>query len=78
MFLAWNLPNWITVVLMVALGYLVFGLVTQLVMRRGGAISMPGFGAASSTAPPANDVMPGGYPGAALVYGGGSYAGFGA
>lgn len=31
--LSWNIPNWITVVLMVAAGYLVFALVTQYALR---------------------------------------------
>ena len=29
--LAWNIPNWITVLLMVALGYLTIALVSQLI-----------------------------------------------
>lgn len=32
--ITWNFPNWITVVLMVALGYLVISLVAQLVRGR--------------------------------------------
>ena len=31
--ISWNLPNWITVVLMAALGYAVLGGVAQLVKR---------------------------------------------
>lgn len=37
--LSWNFPNWITVVLMVAVGYLVIGLAVQLVKSRTGGAS---------------------------------------
>ncbi len=33
-FLSWNIENWITVVLMAALGYLVFALFAQFVVPR--------------------------------------------
>ena len=33
--ISWNLPNWITIVLMAALGYALLGGVAQLVMRNG-------------------------------------------
>lgn len=33
--ISWNLPNWITVVLMAAIGYAVLGGVAQLVKRNG-------------------------------------------
>jgi hypothetical protein len=33
--ISWNLPNWITVVLMAALGYAVLGGVAQFVKRNG-------------------------------------------
>lgn len=33
--ISWNVPNWITVLLMVALGYILIALVTQ-VLRMGG------------------------------------------
>lgn len=44
--LSWNWPNWITVVLMVALGYLVISLASQLVRGRLGlkAAHAPGGG----------------------------------
>lgn len=61
-FLAWNLPNWITVVLMVALGYLVVSLVYQLLLRRG--LVSGGAGA--------ND----NYPGQSLIFGNASVAGY--
>jgi hypothetical protein len=36
--IAWNIPNWITVILMVSLGYLLLALVAQGFQRmRGGA-----------------------------------------
>lgn len=36
-FLAWNITNWITVVLMAALGYVLFAIVSQaLINMRGG------------------------------------------
>ena len=41
--IAWNWPNWITVVLMVALGYLVVSLAAQLIKGK-----MPGVPAAAS------------------------------
>ncbi len=37
--IAFNLPNWITVVLMAALGYLVLGLASQLVLSQLGSKS---------------------------------------
>jgi len=47
--ISWNWPNWITVVLMVALGYLVVSLAAQLVRGRKGAKSpMTGAGAGPS------------------------------
>lgn len=43
--ISWNLPNWITIVLMAALGYLVFGLAAQLVLNQfgggGGSATIP-------------------------------------
>ena len=33
--ISWNLPNWITVVIMAALGYAVLGGLAQLVKRNG-------------------------------------------
>ena len=41
-FLSWNIPNWITVVLMVALGYLVVSLVYTLIAG-GGQSSIQGW-----------------------------------
>ena len=35
--ISWNLPNWITVVLMAALGYAALGGVVQLVKRKDAA-----------------------------------------
>ena len=35
--LSWNLPNWITVVLMAAAGYAVLALVAQTFQKSGGA-----------------------------------------
>lgn len=32
--IAWNLPNWITVVLMAAVGYAVLTVIAQLIQRR--------------------------------------------
>jgi hypothetical protein len=32
--ISWNLPNWITVVLMAAVGYAILGAVAQLIKRR--------------------------------------------
>ncbi len=49
--IAWNWPNWITVVLMVALGYLVVSLAAQLVrgrFKRSGAGPVTGAGAGPS------------------------------
>ena len=34
--LSWNIPNWITVVLMAAAGYFVLALVSQLVLNKSG------------------------------------------
>jgi hypothetical protein len=34
--ISWNLPNWITVVVMAALGYAALGFVAQMVKRNGG------------------------------------------
>jgi hypothetical protein len=34
--LSWNLPNWITVMLMAAAGYAVLALVAQIFQKRGG------------------------------------------
>lgn len=45
--ITWNFPNWITVVLMVALGYLVVSIVAQLVRGRLGFK-----GAANGNTPP--------------------------
>ena len=39
--ISWNWPNWITVVLMVALGYLVVSLAAQLVKGRIGSKGSP-------------------------------------
>lgn len=39
--ISWNWPNWITVVLMVALGYLVLSLAAQLVGGRLGRLKRP-------------------------------------
>lgn len=62
-FLSWNLPNWITVVLMVAIGYLIFGLLFQWIMGNSGG-GLQSFGGSAS------GVQPGGYIGATLLYGG--------
>lgn len=35
--IAWNLPNWITVVLMAAVGFMVLGLASQLVLKQFGS-----------------------------------------
>lgn len=45
--ISWNIPNWITVVLMVVLAYLLVSLVTQFVRARmgSGGSSPPGSGA---------------------------------
>lgn len=32
--IAWNLPNWVTVLLMAAAGYAVLALVTQFIIRK--------------------------------------------
>jgi len=32
--LTWSVTNWITVVLMVALGYVIFGLIAQIMARK--------------------------------------------
>ncbi len=53
-YLHFNIANWITVILMVALGYLVFALVSR------------AFGIAPSGA----GILPGGFPGASLLFGG--------
>ena len=58
-YLAWNLPNWITVILMAALGYLLLAVIMQ-GLQRGGF----GFGNGGLTA--------GGVPGASLIFGGGT------
>ena len=45
--LSWNIPNWITVILMVAFGYLLVSLAMQLVRGRGsraGSDAPPGAG----------------------------------
>lgn len=49
--ISWNWPNWITVVLMVALGYLVVSLVAQVVRGKIGSKGGPitGAGAGPST-----------------------------
>lgn len=39
--ISWNLPNWITVVLMAAAGYLLLGIVAQLMMSQFGWGSTP-------------------------------------
>jgi hypothetical protein len=46
--ISWNWPNWITVVLMVALGYLVVSLVAQLVRGRLGLKGSPNAGGGQS------------------------------
>lgn len=33
--ISWNLPNWITIVLMAALGYAALGFVSQMLARQG-------------------------------------------
>ena len=40
--ISWNLPNWITVVVMAALGYAALGVVAQVIQRRGGAAGQAG------------------------------------
>lgn len=56
--LTWNIPNWITVILMVALGYLLLSFAAQLVKGRlgmfggatgnmGGGVNSPGYGSIS-------------------------------
>ena len=40
--LSWNLPNWITVLLMAALGYAVLGLAAQFIRRNGAASGQAG------------------------------------
>lgn len=35
--ITWNMPNWVTVVLMVVGAFLIFGMVTKLIKTRGGA-----------------------------------------
>ena len=35
--ISWNLPNWITVVIMAALGYAVLGGVAQLIKQKNGS-----------------------------------------
>lgn len=39
--ISWNLPNWITVMLMAAAGYAVIGVVRQLMMRTGNGPQTP-------------------------------------
>jgi hypothetical protein len=39
--ISWNLPNWITVLLMAAAGYAVIGLARQAMMRAGGGSTTP-------------------------------------
>lgn len=63
-YLAWNLPNWITVMLMAVAGFLFFAIVAQLLQRAGYKL-------------PTNTLIPssvtgGGIPGAALIFGGGT------
>ena len=53
--IAWNFPNWITVLLMAAAGYLVLALVSQLVLHRG-----PGNAAASGNPDAGSAAVPGG------------------
>lgn len=53
--ISWNWPNWITVILMVALGYLVVSLAAQLVKgrlgaKRGGPVTGSGDGPSQSQA----------------------------
>ena len=46
--LTWNIPNWITVVLMVALGYLLVSLAAQLVKGRLGSTGAAAGGVAGN------------------------------
>lgn len=39
--ISWNLPNWITVVLMAAAGYAVLGVVRQVLMRNSPTAGTP-------------------------------------
>jgi hypothetical protein len=64
-FIAWTIPNWITIVLMVAIAWLVFGLIAQAV-----GWSWSGSGSSSGFGGSASGVQPGGYIGASLLYGG--------
>lgn len=43
-YLSWTIENWITVVLMAVLGYLVFALAGQFILARTGAGSAPANG----------------------------------
>jgi hypothetical protein len=36
--ISWNLPNWITIVLMAAAGYAVLGVAAQVLQRRSGGM----------------------------------------
>lgn len=40
--IAWNLPNWITITLMAAAGYLVLGALAQLLKRQQAGAGMAG------------------------------------
>lgn len=37
--IAWNLPNWITIVLMAAAGYAILGVLAQLLQRQSGGMA---------------------------------------
>lgn len=39
--ISWNLPNWITVMLMAAAGYAVLGAVRQVMIKSGGKAATP-------------------------------------
>ena len=40
--ISWNLPNWITVVVMAALGYVALGAIAQVVKRNGAGSGQAG------------------------------------
>ena len=40
--ISWNLPNWFTVVIMAALGYVALGAVAQVIKRRNGSDGQAG------------------------------------
>lgn len=42
--ISWNIPNWITVLVMGAAGYAALGLMAQLIKRNNGGVATSGLG----------------------------------